>query len=179
MGKKIDEDGYFGDDFQVLFYGWTYFNNSKFKDFQDEIEDNREWREDPETTFTNPKTGQKVAFNSPFPKEGKEEYIDRLYEYMAKAELVLKNRCMIKGIKFDGNYHQNGDYGTPIFRVIDPRNEEVYDKFFLWTCTFRYWGGIMEDAGHGKSYMDWAWNNLGEPVYPNQVEGEKCVATEN
>lgn len=157
MENRINEDGYFGKDFQVQFYGWSSYN-SLVKDFSDEIENCRE-----------------VLKSLPLKVDDRE----RIKSYMSKAKLVLINRCAVKGIKFSGSYHQNGAFGTPLFRVIDERSDDVYDRIFKWTCTFRYWGEIMETAGHGITYMDWAWDDCGEPVYPNQIEGENCVATEN
>jgi len=175
MEKTINQDGFYDEAIQIIFYGWTNYNNPKFKDFSDELLDNQEYVDDPESVLTG-KDGKKITFRKCISKEGKEDYVKNIRDdYMPKAEAVLKNRCMIKGIKFNGGYHQNGDYGTPLFRVIDSRSGEVFDQIFKWSCTFRYWGGIMEAAGFGSSYMDWAWDDLEEPVYPDSIEGEHLV----
>lgn len=151
MKKTINEDGYFGvNGLQILFYGWTNYNDLKYADFSDEIESLN-------AKNTSLKAGQ-------------------LKVYMSEAEFVLKIRCFMKGIKFSGNYHQNGQFGTPLFRVID--SHSGYDKVLKWTCTFRYWGEIMKDAGYGVTYIDWAWDDYEKPVYPNEIEGENCVIEE-
>lgn len=59
-------------------------------------------------------------------------------------------RC---GYRITGDYHQNGDYGVPIF-----------DNNMVATFTFGEWGGIMykaypeEDYPKGMEATKWAWN---------------------
>ena len=55
--------------------------------------------------------------------------------------------------KFTGGYHQNGDYGVPIF-----------DDGVVLQCSQREWGGIMAkaypeeiDNSDGMGYCVWAW----------------------
>ena len=52
-----------------------------------------------------------------------------------------------KGIRFDGPYHQNGDYGIPI----------IDDKFVV-MGSYRWWGALVAEADGLKrdfAYMDW------------------------
>ena len=56
-----------------------------------------------------------------------------------------------RGYRFDGGYHQNGDYGAPI---IDGKWQVLYSQ--------REWGDIMAEAlqldnSDGDAYVVWAW----------------------
>lgn len=133
------------DPLKVSFKGWTDFDNPNFKDFSDEI--------------NNLKGLKKEA----------------LVQGMQSAESLLKKRLKEKGICFDGSYHQNGPYGTPVFEIAGEIN-----GFYKWTATFRYWGGVMEDCGFGGSYVDWAWSVPGDAKAktPDEVAGENLIPFE-
>lgn len=112
---------------------------------------------------------------------GFSEEHDANYEYkemepktiaeMKEIETIIAQELCNKGYKFDGNYHQNGDFGVPIFDT-----GEVYQ------CTFRGWGRIMAQAypdeidnSDGMGYCDWAWIAPVPMVVPNNddyKEGE-------
>lgn len=152
----ITKDCYDADECRIYFKGWTHFNNPEIKDFTDVIMELK--------------------------SSGKDYLADRLTKFMRAAEFTLKIRLQENKIKFSGDYHQNGDYGTPVFEVKGMGNYEVEDGetlngVYKWTCSFRYWGGIMEECGYGKTYMDWAWGNPvdGKPTYPDKVIGEQCI----
>ena len=80
---------------------------------------------------------------------------------------VIANELRKKGYRFTGDYHQNGDYGVPLF-----------DNGMVATFTQRTWGQIMylaypEDKykEQGYEYLKWAWI---------QPEGEELIIpTEN
>jgi hypothetical protein len=66
---------------------------------------------------------------------------------------IIAKELRDKGYKFNGYYHQGGDYGVPIF-----------DNGMTYQCTFRTWGGIMAraypdeiDNSDGLGYVEWAW----------------------
>lgn len=66
---------------------------------------------------------------------------------------VIAEELRDRGYRFTGSYHQNGDYGVPIF-----------DNGMIFTCSQRMWGGIMAmaypdeiDNSDGLGYCDWAW----------------------
>lgn len=141
----IEEDG-----LKIEFVGWTNYGNSNYSDLYDEIRDNLVEE-------------QGESFSRFVPKKDKENYVSLLRRASQLTELILTNRLFVKGIKFDGTYHQNGSYGCPLFKIND-------GNIFKWSCSFRTWGGIMETAGYGLSYCDWAWDNPEEPVTPDMVE---------
>ena len=67
-----------------------------------------------------------------------------------------------RGYRFNGVYHQQGEFGRPI----------INDKYVV-MYSQRSWGGIIAEAlqidnSDGMAYCDWAWGNPhGEyPVYP-------------
>lgn len=73
---------------------------------------------------------------------------------MAK-DLIIKE-LREKGYHFSGEYHQNGEYGAPVFD-----NGEQYHT------TLREWGAIMAEAypdevdnSNQEGYRVWAWKNL-------------------
>jgi hypothetical protein len=133
------------DPLKISFKGWTDFDNPNFKDFSDEIN------------------------NLKGPKK------DALVKCMQSAESLLKKVLKEKGICFDGSYHQNGPYGTPVFEVAGEINGS-----YKWTATFRYWGGVMEACGLGGSYVDWAWSVPGDAKAktPEDVVGENLIPFE-
>lgn len=80
-----------------------------------------------------------------------------------EVEKIIAKELRDKGYKFTGNYHQNGDYGVPIF-----------DNDMVYQCTQRTWGGIMADAyqdeidnSDGYGYLKWSWFAPEEMVVPN------------
>lgn len=137
--------------FQVRFKGWTDFDNTDFRDFSD-------------TIMTLEGTKKKV-----------------LIDCMQSAKSLLKAKLKETGICYDGNYHQNGIYGTPVFEVTGLLGELAEcNGFYKWTCTFRYWGGLMQDCGFGSDYTYWAWMT---PDYekrktPDEVAGENLLTPE-
>lgn len=67
-------------------------------------------------------------------------------------ELTI-NELRKNNYKFTGDYHQNGDYGVPIF-----------DNGAILKCSQREWGRIMASAypneiddSDGLGYCTWAW----------------------
>lgn len=91
--------------------------------------------------------------------------------YFSKYEIIRKiivKELKAKGYKFTGSYHQNGDYGVPIF-----------DNGAVFKCSKRIWGGIMTDAypckidnRDGFGYTEWAWNSPNEQIFPNPSDYE-------
>ena len=74
-------------------------------------------------------------------------------EQIEEVKDIIAKELRDKGYKFNGYYHQDGDYGVPIF-----------DNGMTFTCTFRTWGGIMAraypdeiDNSDGYGYLVWAW----------------------
>lgn len=139
------------DPLKVSFKGWTNFDNPNFKDFSDEI----------------------------FTLEGSKREI--LVKCIQSAESLLKKVLKEKGICFDGGYHQNGNYGTPVFEVkyLTGENTDL-NGFYKWTSTYRYWGCVMADCGFGESYVDWAWSVPGDAKVktPEDVAGENLIPFE-
>lgn len=96
---------------------------------------------------------------------------DKVKEYnslLSEMETCIINHCKEKGIRFSGDYHQNGDYGIP-----------VIDDKYMFFCTLREWGYVMaqsdgdnSDMGYLKYYLH---GNEHPTKYPNQVEGENCL----
>ena len=75
------------------------------------------------------------------------------WEEVEAVELLIAKELKAHGYKFTGSYHQNGDYGVPIFD-----NGEVFQ------CSQRVWGSIMAaaypdeiDNSDGLGYTAWAW----------------------
>lgn len=100
-----------------------------------------------------------------FTDEKKAEELGNLWKEM---EQCVIEHCKIKGIRFNSNYHQDGDYGVPII-----------DDKYMFFCTLREWGYVMamadeidDEMGYLKYYL-YSKNN---PIkYPNEVNGEICV----
>ena len=146
----IEENG-----LRIEFIGWTNSENPNYSELTDVIRENlEEDNEKPVSHYV--------------PKPGKEDYVEVLRRANQLAELLLINRLFIKGIKYDGPYHQNGEYGCPLFKVND-------FGVFKWSCSFRAWGDVMEHAGYGLSYCDWAWECPEIPVIPDKVEEKKFL----
>lgn len=89
-----------------------------------------------------------------------EELPDHLYE---EAYGVVAAELSLRGYKFTGCYHQNGDYGVPII-----------DDKWKFTASQRTWGGIMVDAypceiddSDNMGYVVWAWVAPEPMVIPN------------
>lgn len=138
-------------------FGWTTFNNEEYPDMCDDINKYRKFVKD-EIGLTGD-----VYYDPP----EKQAYCEELGKMCQYSEMVVADYCKKKGIKFDGYYHQNGDYGTPLIKT----------KYgiFRWTCSFRFWGGVMHLAGFGESYIDWAWQAPEESVTPDKIDGENLV----
>ena len=75
------------------------------------------------------------------------------HEEVEAVEAIISKELRDRGYKFTGSYHQNGDFGTPIF-----------DTGEVFKCSQRTWGGIMADAypdeidnSDGYGYVKWAW----------------------
>ena len=97
----IEEDG-----LKIEFVGWTDYRNKKYSSFLEEIHNN----------LVEDKSGILPSLDS---KSGKEDYVKKMRRVDQLAGLLISNRLFLKGIKFDGNYHQNGKYGCPLFKVND------------------------------------------------------------
>ena len=83
-----------------------------------------------------------------------------------EIEKIIADELRDKGYKFTGDYHQNGDFGVPIF-----------DNDMVYQCTQRSWGGIMLmaypdeiDDTDGLGYTDWAWISPKPMVIPNNSD---------
>ncbi len=87
-----------------------------------------------------------------------------------EVENVIVEELRTKGYRFTGDYHQNGDYGVPIF-----------DNGMVATFSKRQWGALMyraypDDKGYyedakGMEYVVWAWDSPEmddcDRVFPN------------
>ena len=87
-----------------------------------------------------------------------------------EVEKVIVEELRNKGYRFTGDYHQNGDFGVPIF-----------DNGMVATFTKRQWGALMykaypneEGYEEGLEYVKWAWNwlemNEEDRVFPHGDE---------
>ena len=150
--KTINENYMEEEGLKIKFVGWTKSSNEQYTDLSNEI------RKNIITDNTNQLPGWK-------PAPGKEEYVDLMQRANQLSEMLIIHRLYIKGIKFDGTYHQEGQYGTPLIKI-----NEI--GIFKWSGSCRYWGEIMEGAGYGKTYCDWAWMSPENPVTPDMVENE-------
>jgi hypothetical protein len=141
----------------IEFYGWTSFNNDKYPDICDEISKYRKWKDNED--------GLKNQYYDP---PEKQSYCEELSDICGRTESLVAFVCKTKGIRFNGYYHQNGDYGTPLIKT----------KYgiFKWTCSFRFWGGVMVQANQGEDYKDWAWYDYDKPVTPDMIEGENLIS---
>ena len=146
----LEEEG-----LRIEFVGWTNSENKKYPELADELHKNQVEEE-----------GEIIP--SYVPKSGKEEYVRILKRTNLLTPLLISNRLFVKGIKFDGNYHHDGKYGSPLFKV----NEL---GVFKWSCSSRYWGDIMAQAGYGYAYDEWAWQSPVPPVTPDMVEEARLL----
>lgn len=71
---------------------------------------------------------------------------------LCKAEEIIISELKKHGYHFDGTYHQNGEYGAPVF-----------DNGKQYRTTLRAWGAIMASAypdeienSNGMGYVWWA-----------------------
>ena len=94
------------------------------------------------TDWDNPK------YEEMFPIGGKHTWQEE-----SDVERIIAEELRSKGYKFTGDYHQNGDYGAPVF-----------DNCKIYKGSQRDWGGIMADAypdeidnSDGYGYCKWAW----------------------
>ena len=91
------------------------------------------------------------------------------WEECSQREQVIAHELRARGYRFNGYYHQGGEYGVPVF-----------DDGTLFQCTFRTWGGIMamaypEEMDHdGNEYTSWAWYNENQrqvlPTYEGLIK---------
>lgn len=93
------------------------------------------------TDYSNPK------YENMFPFGG-----TQTWQEVNKVEELIAKEVREKGYKFTGDYHQNGDYGAPVF-----------DNGKMYKGSQRDWGGIMamaypeEHVHDGYEYCRWAW----------------------
>jgi hypothetical protein len=87
---------------------------------------------------------------------------DMTNEEFEEAGKAVAEALREKGYKFNGPYHQNGDYGCP-----------VLDNKYVYCVSMRTWGRIMQEAYNipnddGLGYVIWAWGkpNNEHEVYP-------------
>lgn len=81
---------------------------------------------------------------------------------------IIAAELRSKGYKFTGDYHQDGEFGVPVFD-----NGKKY-------CTFkRDWGDIMAmaypdeiDNSEGYGYLKWAWIPPEPMVVPSKEDYE-------
>ena len=83
-------------------------------------------------------------------------------EEIQAVKKIIVDELRANGFKFTGDYHQNGDYGVPIF-----------DTGKVFQCTQRTWGAIMAEAypdgidnNDGYGYVKWAWIAPEQMVVP-------------
>ena len=95
-----------------------------------------------------------------------EKKAEELLQICKEMETTVIEHCKRKGIRFDSNWHQGGDFGVPII-----------DNKYAFLCTLREWGrvmaecdGIEDDMGYIKYYLP---SEELERIYPNDV-GEIC-----
>lgn len=157
--KTLNENIIEEDNLKIEFFGWTNSSNESYREIWEEISENQ-YEDNSEKTWID---SLSIQYK---PKPGKEEYVEKLKRANLLTEILLTQKLFLKGIKFDGNYHQEGKYGCPLFKINDY-------GIFKRTFSFRHWGEIMERAGYGLTYCDWAWENPESPVTPDMVEDEK------
>ena len=159
--KTLNENIIEEDNLKIEFIGWTNSSNDSYHEICEEISENQ-YEGDSEKTWVE-------SLSSHYkPKPGKEEFVEKLKRANSLTEILLTQRLYLKGIKYNGNYHQEGKYGCPLFKINDY-------GIFKRTFSSRHWGEIMERAGYGLTYCDWAWENPESPVTPNIVEDEKFL----
>ena len=92
-----------------------------------------------------------------------EEMNPKTWDETEEIEEIIAEELRSKGYKFTGDYHQNGDFGVPIF-----------DNGMVYQCTQRNWGVIMVmaypeeiDDSYGMGYTEWAWISPKPMIVPN------------
>lgn len=84
-----------------------------------------------------------------------------------EVERIISTELRQRGYKFTGDYHQNGDYGVPVF-----------DNGKTYQCSQRTWGAIMaaawpEEIGTDPyAYTLWAWVAPNPSVTPTPKDYE-------
>lgn len=74
------------------------------------------------------------------------------WDDVIETQKVISDEIRERGYKFTGAYHQNGDFGVPIF-----------DDGTVYQCSQRTWGGVVADAYPEEitdkklAYTKWAW----------------------
>ena len=101
--KTINENYLEEDGLKIEFIGWTNYSNEQYPELSAEIHKNIV------TDETNKLPDWK-------PAPGKEEYVEFMQRAYELSDMLITNRLFVKGIKFDGPYHQNGSYGTPLIK---------------------------------------------------------------
>lgn len=134
----------------VKFLGWTYFGDG-FSSIGEQLQDCIDFR----------------SLFSKFKDASSAEKHRKLEAIAEECYDVLIERCKGKGIKFDGEYHQNGEYGCPVF--------ETDLGVLKYDFTFRGWGQVMVDAGFAKNYADWAWHDYKKRTIPDEVEEDEFL----
>ena len=91
------------------------------------------------------------------------------WDDLHRTEEVIAAELRNKGYKFTGDYHQNGDFGVPIF-----------DDGTVFQCSQRTWGDIMVSAypdeieDHDRlGYTVWAWSPPEDMSVPNPEDYTK------
>lgn len=77
-------------------------------------------------------------------------------EESSQIKQLIARELRKKGYKFNGYYHQDGEFGVPVFN-----DGTVYQ------CTYRTWGEIVamaypeevRDCPDGAEYVFWAWHH--------------------
>lgn len=90
-------------------------------------------------------------------------------EETKQIKKIIAEELRNKGYKFTGDYHQNGDYGVPIF-----------DNGMIYECSQREWGDIMVQAypdeidnSDGMGYCTWAWLPPEPMIVPDEKDYDK------
>ena len=154
--KTLNENIIEEDNLKIEFFGCTNSSNDSYREIWAEISENQYEDNSKKDLIESLSLIRKA-------KPGKEDYVEKLKRTNSLTELLLTQRLYLKGIKYGGNYHQDGKYGCPLFKINDY-------GIFKRTFSFRHWGEIMEHAGYGLTYCDWAWDNSETPVTPDMAE---------
>lgn len=91
--RILNEDILEENGLRIEFAGWTNSKNTNYRKLADEIHDNQIEKKDEIIPIF-------------VPKQGKEEYIKILRRKNLLVSFLIANRLFVKGIKFDGSYHQ-------------------------------------------------------------------------
>ena len=163
----------------LVLTGWTFWGDSNYKDV---VTDNLKERI---AYFDSIKFPSYVEFKNMSPDEAKtlmeetnlkREKINALYLKECADSLALEEKIrevVIQEVKkcnyhFSGDYHQHGDYGTPII-----------NDTYIYCVSCREWGHIIAEAYPDEDYLDlkeetrylkWAWSSSsldGLNIYPN------------